>query len=205
MPIVTTMRDATVHDLPGVYRVCLRTGLAGQDASDTYSDPDLLGHIWAGPYLVFPDAVAMVLQDGHGVAGYCVGVPDTATFEQWFEDVWLPPLRARHPPGSGTGADAALVQRLHHPIRTDAVLTASHPAHLHIDLLPRRQGEGWGRRLTDAVTGRLRAAGATGVHLGVDEANAAAQAFYGRVGFTEVRRTTGARYFARSLGPDRTG
>jgi ribosomal protein S18 acetylase RimI-like enzyme len=199
VPIVTTLRTATVHDLPGVYRVCLQTGLSGHDATGAYSDPDLLGHIWAGPYLVFPDAVAMVLQDDHGVAGYCVGVPDTTAFGRWVEDVWLPPLRDRYPPGSGSGADAALVERLHHPSRTDAVLTADHPAHLHIDLLPRVQGQGWGRRLMDAVTGRLGAAGAAGVHLGVDDANTAAQAFYRRLGFTEVRRATGARYFARSL------
>ena len=59
---VTTMRPATVHDLPGAYRVCLLTGLAGEDASSTYADPDLLGHIWVGPYLLYPDAVALVLQ-----------------------------------------------------------------------------------------------------------------------------------------------
>lgn len=198
---VTTLRAATVHDLPGVYRVCLRTGLAGRDASDTYADPDLLGHIWVGPYLLFPDAAALVLHDAQGVAGYCVGVPDTTAFEQWLEDVWLPPLRERYPPRSDAGPDAVLVERLHHPLRTDAGLTAAHPAHLHVDLLPRLQGQGWGRRIIGALTDRLTAAGAVGVHLGVDEGNTAGQAFYQRLGFTELRRTAGARYVGRSLGP----
>lgn len=201
MTRVTTLRIATVHDLPGVYRVCLRTGLRGGDASDTYADPDLLGHVWAGPYLLFPDAVALVLTDTKGTGGYCVGVPDTEAFEQWVEDVWLPPLRRHYPRLSGTGPDAALIERLHHPPRTDAALTAGHPAHLHVDLLPHLQGQGWGRRLMDAMSDRLASAGARGVHLGVDEGNPDAHAFYERLGLTELRRSSGARYFGRALTP----
>src|SRR6187402_2437441 len=71
------MQPGTVHDLPGVYRVCLLTGAAGADATTLHDDPDLLGHLWAGPYLAFPDAVTRVLHDEHGVAGYCFAVPDT--------------------------------------------------------------------------------------------------------------------------------
>ena len=101
------MRPGTVHDLPGVYRVCLLTGAAGADASALHDDPDLLGHVWAGPYLVFPDTVTRVMHDEHGVAGYCLAVPDTAPSSSGSSEVWLPPLRERHPLGSGaTPADA---------------------------------------------------------------------------------------------------
>lgn len=193
------MRPGTLHDLPGVYRVCRLTGLAGQDASETYADPDLLGHIWAGPYLVFPDAVALVVQDAHGIAAYCVGVPDTTAYENWLEVHWWPPLRERYPVGSGIGRDSELVQRLHHPPRTDAALTLTHPAHLHIDVLPRLQGRGLGRRLVAELLDRLAVAGAGGVHLGVDEANVGALLFYERVGFTELTRMPGARLYGRVL------
>src|SRR5829696_8758007 len=145
------MLAGTLHDLPGVYRVCLLTGAGGSDASSLHADPDLLGHVWAGPYLAFPQAVTRVLRDESGVTGYCLAVPDTAAFERWVDEVWLPPLRRRHPAGSGaTAADAALVDRLHRPIHTDAAVLARHPAHLHVDLLPRLQGQGWGRRVVDA-------------------------------------------------------
>ena len=201
MANVTTMRTGTVHDLPGAYRVCLLTAAAGGDASARHDDPDLLGHVWAGPYLVFPESVSRVVHDEHGVAGYCLAVPDTASFEQWVERVWLPPLRARYPLGSGTTPDdAALVERLHHPTRTDAGLLATHPAHLHIDLLPRLQGQGWGRRVMQAVLDDLARAGATGVHLGVDEANTGAHAFYERLGFTELAGPLGARFYGMPLG-----
>lgn len=195
------MRPGTLSDLPGVYRVCRLTGAGGADASSLHDDPDLLGHVWAGPYLCFPDAVSRVLHDDHGVAGYCLGVPDTSAFEAWVDAVWLPPLRERHPLGSGTTpADAALVERLHHPTRTDAGLLAAHPAHLHVDLLPRLQSQGWGRRVVEAVLDALARAGAAGVHLGVDEANVGAQQFYDRLGFTEVSGPAGARFYAKTLG-----
>lgn len=197
---MATSRAGTVHDLPGVYRVCLLTGRSGGDAGPLHADPDLLGHLWAGPYLVFPDAVARVVHDDDGVAGYCMGVPDTAAYEDWLEAVWLPPLRERHPAGTGsTPADRAAVDRLHHPSRTDATLLTEHPAHLHVDLLPRLQGQGWGRRVMEEVLDALAAAGAPGVHLGVDEANAGASAFYERLGFSELGRSPGARSYGIRL------
>jgi len=195
------MLPGTLHDLPGVYRVCRLTGAGGADASPLHSDPDLLGHVWAGPYLVFPDAVTRVIHDEQGVAGYCLSVPDTAAFERWVDEVWLPPLRERHPVGSGaTGADVALVGRLHHPTRTDAGLLATYPAHLHVDLLPRLQGQGWGRRIVADVLEGLQRAGAPGVHLGVDLGNVGAQVFYERIGFTELSGPPGARYYGADLG-----
>ena len=61
---------------------------------------------------------------------------------------------------------------------------AGYPAHLHIDLLPRAQGQGHGRRLMTAMFDRLTAAGASGVHLGVRRTNTRAIAFYEKLGFT---------------------
>lgn len=197
------MREASIHDLPGVYRVCLLTGAAGTDATDAHADPDLLGHLWAGPYLVHPEAVALVVQDAEGVAGYCVAAPDTAAFEEWAETTWLPPLRERYPAGSGaSAADRAAVARLHHAPRTPAHVLATHPAHLHVDLLPRLQGQGWGRRLLEDVLARLAAAGARGVHLGVDPANVGAVAFYERLGFALMPAPPGAQLYGRVLRDD---
>ncbi len=61
-----------------------------------------------------------------------------------------------------------------------------YPAHLHIDLLPELQGQGWGRRLIEALRDRLRAAGVPGVHLVAAGTNAGAIAFYERLGFTRL-------------------
>ena len=36
-------------------------------------------------------------------------------------------------------------------LRLELGVLAAHPAHLHVDLLPRLQGQGWGRRVVEAV------------------------------------------------------
>jgi ribosomal protein S18 acetylase RimI-like enzyme len=196
------MRPATVHDAAGLYRVCRLTGLVGGDASARHADPDLLGHVWAGPYLHAPGAVAVVVQDDRGVAGYCVAAAGTTAFEDWLESEWLPPLRAHHPAGSGaTPDDAALVRRLHAWPRTDPGLVAAYPAHLHVDLLPRLQGRGWGRRLVGAVLTELGSRGVGGLHLVVDTANTGAGAFYERLGFTLLAADDGGRIYGRSPLP----
>jgi ribosomal protein S18 acetylase RimI-like enzyme len=51
-----------------------------------------------------------------------------------------------------------------------------------------------------AVLDELARAGATGVHLGVDEANTGAQAFYERLGFSELAGSPGARFYGMPLG-----
>ena len=194
------MRAARPADTAAVHRVCLLTADAGGDASALHADADLPGLVWASPYLHAPGAVGVVVEDGDGVAGYCVGVPDTVGFEDWLESTWLPPLRRRRPPGSGrTPADAALVDRLYHPPRTDPALLRTHPAHLHVDLLPRLQGRGWGRRVLETVCAALASAGAPGVHLGVDPANTGARAFYDRLGFTAADGGEQAHVLVRDL------
>jgi ribosomal protein S18 acetylase RimI-like enzyme len=88
---------------------------------------------------------------------------------------------------SGDAAlDDLLIALVHSPARAPADLVAAYPSHLHIDLLPRLQGQGWGRRLIDTLVERLRSTGSHGLHLGVAVANTNAQTFYRAVGFTEV-------------------
>ena len=67
-----------------------------------------------------------------------------------------------------------------------ADVLAAYPAHLHIDLLPRAQRQGWGRRLINALCEALAERGVPGVHLQYDAANVNAGAFYQRLGFEEL-------------------
>lgn len=62
-------------------------------------------------------------------------------------------------------------------------LLERYPAHLHIDILPSHQGQGWGPRLLDRLLKELQAAGVIGVHLGMVAENHRAHKFYDRLGF----------------------
>jgi GNAT superfamily N-acetyltransferase len=60
-----------------------------------------------------------------------------------------------------------------------------YPAHLHIDLLPGFQGNGYGRKLIDAFCASAADA-AAGVHVCVVSENTPALAFYERLGFRAI-------------------
>ena len=174
-------------DLAGAYRVCLAPGDAGDDATSLHADPNLLGHLYVGPYLCLEPEHAFVLRDGPEVSGYALGARDTAAFEDRCEARWWPPLRAMYRlDAARPDADAALVRELHESSRTSPRLLARHPSHLHIDLLPAAQGHGHGRSMIEAVLESLAAAGSPGVHLGVDPHNERAIGFYEHLGFRRL-------------------
>lgn len=167
-----------------MYRVCLQTGDSGRDGTALYRNPDLLGHVYAGLYVVGEPELAFVVADERGVAGYTFAAEDTRAFEAWAESNWWPTLREQYPRADGDSPDAALIRLLHDPeLAPDAILS-DFPAHLHIDLLPRVQGQGFGRQLIDLVLDRLRDRGVRGVHLGVAAENLDAIAFYRHLGFS---------------------
>ncbi len=187
-----SIRPATMKDLPATYRVCLLTGDAGQDATDLHADPDLLGHVYVGPYVVGQSDHALVLSDGEGVAGYCLAAPDTRAFEAWAEAAWWPDLRRRYPivatEPPDDSPDAELIGLIHAPPTAPGSVVARYPAHLHIDLLARARGHGHGRAMMERQLAALRSAGVPGVHLGVADTNANAIAFYRHLGFDEIAR-----------------
>jgi ribosomal protein S18 acetylase RimI-like enzyme len=187
------------HFLRDLYSICLRTGDSGNDASAIYTNPDLLGHLYAAPYPVFDPGLTWLLCDSLGACGYVLGTRDSQAFARWMEAQWLPPLRKRYPvPGeSEESRDARLLRILHRPYKAFPQST-EYPAHLHIDLLPRAQGQGWGRKLLEVFLGRLRELGVPGVHLGVGGRNKNAMAFYERMGFELLEEWPGG--IARTYG-----
>lgn len=188
-------------DTPSLYDICLRTGDSGEDASGLYRDPSLIGHVYVGPYLRLAPSLAFVGVDSLGVAGYVLGVADTVAFDAEAERVWWPPLRERYPLSAfpASSRDGGLVRLIHSPPAASPDVVERYPAHLHIDLLPRIQGQGNGRRLLETLLSALAAAGAPGVHLGVGTANQRAIAFYRRMGLTAVHTYTDSLIMARSL------
>lgn len=181
------IRGFHVSDLPALYRICLLTSDSGSDGSAKYRDHELVGHLYAGPYACLEPDLAFVLTKDAAPIGYVLGARDTTAFADRCEVDWFPPLRKRYPllEPNDSGLDAHMTRALHrghtvtHP--------ESYPAHLHIDLLPAAQGQGWGRKMIDTLRARLRELDVPGVHLGVGAANANGVAFYRRYGFTELQ------------------
>ncbi len=193
------IEPAGIQDLPGAYRTCLLAGDAGKDATALHRDPDLLGHVFVGPYLAQSGGTRLVVVDEAGSAGYLLSTDDTLAFEAWAEREWWPRLRARYALLEDDSADAEMIRNIHRPERTPPAIATGYPAHLHIDLQERARGKGLGRVLIERLLAELRDRGVKGVHLGVDAANANAIGFYEHLGFREVGREPGAILMGQRL------
>ena len=188
--------------------MCLKTGDHGRDGAPFYrNDPDALGRIYVGPYLMFEPELSLILEDDEGICGYALGAFDTRGFYDRYEKEWRPGLAARFPaPANDPSAWTRLEQVYHcyhHPDYFCPEPYATYPSHLHIDLLPRAQGRGHGRRMLEQVMILLARRGSPGAHLGVSVLNVPAIGFYKRLGFHEIARVgterDGCIYMGRTL------
>ncbi|MCC6234967.1 MAG: GNAT family N-acetyltransferase [Verrucomicrobiales bacterium] len=205
---VPRIRPYRHGDEAGTYHVCCKTGDHGRDGEPFYhEDPDALGRVFVGPYLAFEPDLSLVLEDDEGVCGYALGTADSRRFYDRYEREWRPALCARFPEPQGDPSTWSRVQQVyhgyHHPDYFCPEPYDLYPAHLHIDLLERAQGKGFGRRMMDQVMTALREGGSPGAHLGVSILNTPAQGFYHRLGFTELTRvgtpTDGCIYLGKRL------
>jgi ribosomal protein S18 acetylase RimI-like enzyme len=64
-PTTATIRRYRETDLAAVYDICVRTADAGQDARGKYRSDDLMGDLFAGPYVFLEPEVAFVLDAGN--------------------------------------------------------------------------------------------------------------------------------------------
>jgi len=187
-PAMVTLRPFAPDDLPALYAISLATGHRGGDASHLHQDPKLIGHIYSAPYALLDPGIALVAVDAEGVTGYAVGASDTTAWEAMLERRWWPALRCRYadpgdtPPATWTW-DQRRAWMIHHPFSTPRAVVEAFPAHVHMNLAPRAQGQGVGRRLLAAWLDAAAAHGAGGVHVGVNAGNARGLRFWGREGF----------------------
>ncbi len=90
---------------------------------------------------------------------------------------------------------------LTNPILPQCAEFRAYPAHLHIDLLPRAQGRGLGRRMIATLLGALHARGVGGVHLEMSAFNERALGFYQHLGFHVLGRERDNLYLGISTSP----
>jgi ribosomal protein S18 acetylase RimI-like enzyme len=186
------IRPYQPDDLDELYRICVQTADNGQDGTSLFRDPRLPGHVYAAPYAVFEPSLAFVAEDTGGVGGYIVAALDSQAFERRLERDWWPALRASHPEPSQDLAEGLspperfALHWIHHPLGTPDELARGFPSHLHINLVPRLQGQGLGPQLIATVISALRDQGSHGLHLHVRLGNQRAAGFYRHLGFAEL-------------------
>ena len=182
------IRPATPQDEDALYNVALVTGDAGADGTHLFDDPRLVGEVFVGPYIHLEPDFAYSVQDA-GTVGYLLGCLDTRALEQRCAQSWWPRLQSTYPLDvSRRATDQELVHYIHNPQPRPENLITEFPSHLHIDLVPRAQGHGYGPILLQFMLERLREEGSRGVHLGVALNNLRAQKVYRSLGFQDWAR-----------------
>jgi ribosomal protein S18 acetylase RimI-like enzyme len=187
------IRAATVGDRQAANDVCLKTGNYGDDGTPYYTeDPDALGRVFVGPYLELEPQFSLILEDPEGVCGYALGALDSRAFYARYEREWRPALCARFAEPGGERRTWTRAQEAYHTYHHPDYFCPDpydlYPSHLHIDLLSRAQGRGYGRRMIERLMDGFRAHGSPGAHLGVSALNTRACGFYERLGFRELTR-----------------
>lgn len=184
------IRPYAPSDLDALYAISMATGDRGSDAAHLYSDPRLMGHIYAAPYATLQPELALVVEDSEGVAGYAVGAGDTEVWQRVLEESWWPSLRLLYPqPALSTReptADERRIAVIHKPEHAPPSVAARFPMHMHLNLLPRLQGQGIGRRMYEAWINLSVTGGCKSMHIATNRANARAIDFWSRLGFSDV-------------------
>lgn len=191
------IRRAREGDLAALYRIVLQVADNGRDATALHRFPDIQGEVYVGPYVTLEPDLAFVLEDEEGPAGFTLAAFDSRQFEHVLEREWWPMLRRRYAGLADTQAallpdDERLLALIRHPPIAPSAIVAEYPSHLHIDIHPRQQGKGHGRRLIETLFDALAAKNSRGVHLFVGIENRPAINFYRRIGMTELLREPGA-------------
>jgi GNAT superfamily N-acetyltransferase len=176
----------------------LKTGDAGRDATGLVEEK-LLGHYYAAPYVHFEPDLCWLLVRQTIPVGYILGTSDSDAFATWADRKWWTSLRQLYPRkgknGSWTQQMISLLHDGYHPPSG----IKDYPAHLHIDLLPEGQKQGWGKILINLLCEELKEMGVAGVHLEVSKRNTNAIGFYQRTGFRVLLAGNTFIRFGRSL------
>ena len=186
-------------DMDMLYRICLLTGNAGEDATGTVDDR-ILGHCYAAPYVTFEPDLCFVLAS-HGIAlGYILGTRDSVSFAKTCEAQWWPKLRLQYllPEDDDLSPAAMMVRAIHQGYQAPS-LSNEYPAHLHIDILPNGQSMGYGRKMIKMFCDRLRDYSVSALHFGVSQANGSALGFYRHLGFHVIQESKTSYMFGMHL------
>jgi len=201
----TFIRHATPTDLPYLYEICHQTGYQGKDASCHLLDRLLVGHLFVAPYIMWkPNWCWVVINNGLPV-GYMVTVPDSISYYTWREINWMPTVREYYPERAHPDYppfENILREIVHEPAEVPSFIK-EYPAHIHIDLLPSFQRQGYGRQLFQKFHQKCHEHQVTGVHIGVSKFNTDAMKFYPEVGYTALQEEIWGTFFgAKLLAPE---
>lgn len=184
------IRGVKLSDKTALYDVCVATGDSGNDATGHHPDHEMLGDVYVGPYLALAKDTSFALVDEKGIGvGYGLSTIDTLAFEKLCETNWWPAIQKKYQNFEKHKSSSFLIAEIFNPSKSPTVVLADYPAHGHIDLLPKYQGQGFGREMMATMERRLQELGSKGFHLRVSSLNTRGLKFYDALGYSILHKT----------------
>jgi ribosomal protein S18 acetylase RimI-like enzyme len=180
------IRPATLDDLTDLYRVAIKTGDSGSDATGMFRNDDMIGEVYVGPYVTLATETCFALVSKSRAVGYGLCVLDTLAFQSRAGESWWPQLQEKYHSLAPYIESEWLIKEIFHPTPSPKEILDEYPSHGHIDLLPEFQGQGWGRKVMESMETALASLGSPGFHLRVSKHNIRGLKFYAALGYQEI-------------------
>ncbi|MEG2456625.1 MAG: N-acetyltransferase [Clostridia bacterium] len=168
------IRPYEAKDRERVRMICHKT------ATDAkyIKNPNLVAAIYADYYVDYEPQNAFILANDNDLAvGYILCAENYKRFIKNFNKFQYSKVKA-----------ISLREAINHRLGfiVDRLVGKKYPAHLHIDLLPEAQHQGFGSKLVDTLVLHLKTKGVSGVWLGVGGTNFSGINFYKKYGFSLI-------------------
>lgn len=182
------IRSYQNDDEAAVFTIAADTAFFGDPVEEYMEDRQLFCDLVYRYYTTFEAGTSWVVEDDAGVAGFLMGCLDTRQLRQrWLRSI-LPAVlsrlvRARYLVGPRTRRHFMATVRSTVRYGRPGADLACYPSHLHMNLLPRTRGQGYGTRLLQTYLDQIEQLGVSGVHLNTTDYNVAACRLYEKMGF----------------------
>lgn len=165
-----SIRNYHPKDAEYLKRICIET------ASDVFRGKKITENALVDVYCRYyieqePESCFVVTDQSDEAKGYILCVKDYDRYKEIFKEKYL-----------NTWNLATLIMG-NFAMKSIKDYVKEYPAHLHIDLLPECQGQGYGRKLIEVLVAHLKERGINGLMLHVSMKNEGAITFYKRCGF----------------------
>lgn len=165
-----SIRNYHLKDSEYLKKICIET------ASDVFRGKKITEKALVDVYCKYyieqePESCFVVADKSDEAKGYILCAKDYDRYKEIFKEKYL-----------NTWNIATLIMG-NFAMKSIKDYAKEYPAHLHIDLLPECQGQGYGRKLMEMLIAHLKERGINGLMLHVSMKNEGAIAFYKRYGF----------------------
>lgn len=193
------IRNARLDDIKELSKVALSTAMAGGDGNDFFYNKDLISQYYCEPYIRYNSEYCFVVEEEGKACGYIVSTPDSKEFFKWFNEVWLVEIRKLYAHSRSKSDEESRILNLIKEDVENSKFFEEYPAHLHINISKKLQGQHVGSKLLYSLFHKLEKENIKGIHLGVALTNKKAIGFYNHSGLKTIEEKPWGFVMAKSF------